>query len=95
MVAFLKKNMTPKEACDDLLNLHYIENYQSFASFDINGAKKNAVTTVKQIIRFFRDLHSKLVGQGLLNGDVEDTVTYKHWMNVIEEINKYTINDIT
>lgn len=89
----LAKNLTAEEQANDLIRLHYIENYASFALYDIGNAKKNALVTVKTVIKTYRNLHKKLVLGELVQGDVEETQTFKYWMKVIKFINDYTITE--
>ena len=87
--------MDPRKDAAELINKHYIQNYASFAEYDINSAKKNAIITVKHTLKFFRNLYKTLLEKKVVqNENVEESSIYKYWMSVIDEINKYTIQDL-
>lgn len=84
----LNKVLTATEQAHDIMRQHYIENYSSYAAYDMNNAKKNALITVKLMAKQYREIHKKLVGSGLVTGEIEDTSTYKY----IEEMKEYINN---
>jgi hypothetical protein len=85
----LNKVLTATEQAHDIMRQHYIENYSSYAAYDMNNAKKNALITVKLMIKQYREIHKKLVGSGLVTGEIEDTSTYKYLEEMKEYINNF------
>jgi hypothetical protein len=85
----LSKVLTATEQAHDIMRQHYIENYKSYATYDMNNAKKNALITVKLMTKQYREIHKKLVGSGLVTGEIEDTSTYKYLEEMKEYINNF------
>lgn len=85
----LNKVLTATEQAHDIMRQHYIENYSSYAAYDMNNAKKNALITVKLMAKQYREIHKKLVGSGLVTGEIEDTSTYKYLEEMKEYINNF------
>lgn len=85
----LNKVLTAEETAREIMRQHYIENYKTYAHYDMNNAKNNALITVKFLFKQYRELHKKLVTGGLLNGEVEDSSTYKYLEEVKDYINKF------
>ena len=90
----LNKVLTATEQAHDIMRLHYIENYKTYAQYDMNNAKKNALITVKLLFKQYRELHKKLVAGGLLTGEVEDSSTYKYLEEMKEYINKFEAKEL-
>ena len=85
----LNKVLTATEQAHDIMRLHYIENYRTYAQYNMNNAKNNALITIKLLFKQFRETHKKLVAGGLLSGEVEDSSTYKYIEEMKEYINKF------
>jgi hypothetical protein len=85
----LTKVLTATEQAHDIMRQHYIENYKSYAAYDMNNAKKNALITVKLMVKQYKEIHKKLVGSGLVTGEIEDTSTYKYLEEMKEYINNF------
>jgi hypothetical protein len=90
----LNKVLTATEQAHDIMRQHYIENYKSYATYNMNNAKKNALITVKLMAKQYREIHKKLVVGGLLNGEVEDTSTYKYLEDMIKYINNFKAEEL-
>ena len=90
----LKKALTATEQAHDIMRQHYIENYKSYAAYDMNNAKKNALITVKLMVKQFREIHKKLVGSALVTGEIEDTSTYKYLEEMKEYINNFKAKEL-
>jgi hypothetical protein len=90
----LNKVLTATEQAHDIMRLHYIENYKTYAHYDMNNAKNNALITIKFLFKQFRETHKKLVAGGLLSGEVEDSSTYKYIEEMKEYINKFEAKEL-
>jgi hypothetical protein len=90
----LNKVLTATEQAHDIMRQHYIENYSSYAMYDMNNAKKNALITVKLMSKQYRELYKKLVAGGLLKGEIEDSSTYKYLEEMKEYINNFKAKEL-
>ena len=90
----LTKVLTATEQAHDIMRQHYIENYRSYAAYNMNNAKKNALITVKLMVKQYREIHKKLVGSGLVTGEIEDTSTYKYLEEMKEYINNFKAKEL-
>ena len=90
----LNKVLTATEQAHDIMRLHYIENYRTYAQYNMNNAKNNALITIKLLFKQFRETHKKLVAGGLLSGEVEDSSTYKYIEEMKEYINKFKAKEL-
>ena len=90
----LNKVLTATEQAHDIMRLHYIETYRTYAQYNMNNAKNNALITIKLLFKQFRETHKKLVAGGLLSGEVEDSSTYKYIEEMKEYINKFKAKEL-
>lgn len=90
----LNKVLTAEETAREIMRQHYIENYKTYAHYDMNNAKNNALITIKLLFKQFRETHKKLVAGGLLSGEVEDSSTYKYIEEMKDYINKFEAKEL-
>lgn len=90
----LNKVLTAEETAREIMRQHYIENYKTYAHYDMNNARNNALITVKFLFKQHILTHKKLIANGIGKGDVEETSTYKFLEEVKEYISKFEAKEL-
>ena len=85
----LNKVMTAEETAREIMRQHYIENYKTYADYDMSNAKQHGLITVKFMYKQLIISHKKLVASGVTKSSVEDTSTYKFLEEVKAYINSF------
>ena len=91
--------MTPKQKAQELVNkysnqLEHIAriadewSMSEFSQFRQIIAAKCALIAADEAINMFSGVHKKLIEIDMLEGNVEQTATYKFWQEVKQEIEK-------
>ncbi len=85
--------MTPKEKAKELMDKFFEFNHNVKWDSDNNEwthnydkAKQCALIAVDEVINMFSGVHKKLIEIDMLEGNVEQTATYKFWQEVKQEI---------
>jgi hypothetical protein len=85
----LNKVMTAEETAREIMRQHYIENYKTYADYDMSNAKQHGLITVKFMYKQLIISHKKLVASGVTKSSVEETSTYKFLEEVKAYINSF------
>jgi hypothetical protein len=85
----LNKVLTAEETAKELMRQHYIENYKTYADYDMTNAKQHALITTKFMYKQLIISHKKLVASGVTKSSVEETSTYKFLEEVKAHINSF------
>jgi len=85
----LNKVLTAEETAKEIMRQHYIENYKTYAQYDMNNARNNSLITVKFLFKQHILTHKRLIANGIGKGDVEETTTYKFLKEVKDYITKF------
>jgi hypothetical protein len=85
----LNKILTAEETAREIMRQHYIENYKTYADYDMSNAKQHGLITTKFMYKQLIISHKKLVASGVTKSSVEETSTYKFLEEVKANINSF------